>query len=191
LLTLLLAVVLPSLASGGPYEFRAEKNFANEIDGHRCKHLFVQRRDAGWVYRPTETAVGLVAKVCKEEPEPYKDAADSGTTYGGVLDGWHVVDQDTGKTTPLTLPQADDFSNPSFCGPWAAYWGIAEGVHNALIVTDLRNKKILKRVPIADVRLATDYMYHLAPATWNKDCTSARFKDERYIKTTVIDAKSN
>jgi hypothetical protein len=180
-----------ALAASTPYELRGEKQFSNEIDGHKCKQLFVKDREVAWVFGAARTDTGLIVRVCKKEAAPYQGAADPGTTFGGVLDGWYVVDMVTGKPSPLSLPQLTNFSNPVFCGPRAAYWGIDGHAAQSLVVADLRSKEIVKSVPIAKVELETDYMYHLASATWNKACDSATFNDERYIKATVIHAKSN
>lgn len=190
-LVVTLLVATPAWSGGATYELRGERLFDNEIDGHRCKQLYIGNREVGWIFGTTETDIGLIGRICKEEAAPFEGAADPGTTYGGVLDGWYVIDIKTRKASQLSLPTLNNFSNPSFCGRRAAYWGVSEGTHYSLVIADLSNKSILKAVPVGELALETDYMYHLAPATWSKNCSAATFADERYIKHTVIHAKSN
>ena len=173
------------------YELRGVKVFSNEVDSHKCKQLFVNNKEVVWVFGATGTDVGPIVRICKEAAEPNHGGADHGTIHGGVLNGWYIVDLATGETVALSLPHLTNFSNPEFCGSLAAYWGMDGYSTYSLIVADLRSKKIVKSTPITKVALETDYMYHLAPAVWNRECDSASFSDPRYIEATVIDAKFN
>jgi hypothetical protein len=171
-------------ATGVGYDLRGEKSFQNEIDSHVCKQLYVDGRAVDWVVDVVSTSVGLIGKICKQEPAPYSEAVEPSATYGGTLKGWFIFDLTNGRRKPLNLPGLSDFSNPSFCNRLAAYWGTTNGVEYSLVLADLTTGKIVKNLPIGRLNLETDYVYHLAPATWSGDCNTATFADERYLKTT-------
>jgi len=191
LLLPLLAATGLVCAEGVGYDLRGEKSFQNEIDSHVCKQLYVDGRAVDWVVGVASTSVGLIGKICKEEPAPYGETVEPGATYGGTLKGWFIFDLTNGGKKPLNLPGLSDFSNPSFCTRLGAYWGTANGVDYSLVLADLTTGKIVKNLPIGRLNLETDNLYHLAPATWSGDCMTATFSDERYLKTTVSLAESD
>lgn len=189
-ITILVAGIIAWAQVGG-YELRGEKKFENEIDSHLCKELFVRNRAVSWVSGATGTSIGVVARICKEVDPPFMGAASPGNLYGGVIRGWHIFDFTTGNASQLSLPGLGEFSNPSFCDQLVAYWSDSADSNYSLVVADLRTRLVVKKVPVGRLELATDYMYHLAPAAWDAGCTVATFNDERYIKETAIPAKSN
>lgn len=185
LLLPLLAATGLACAKGVSYDLRGEKRFQNEIDSHVCKQLYVDGRAVDWVVDVASTSVGLIGKICKQEPAPCGETDEPSTRYGGTLQGWLVFDRANGRKEPLNLPGLSDFSNPTFCTRLGAYWGTADGVDYSLVLADLTTGKVVKNIPIGRLNLETDYVYHLAPATWRGDCKTAAFADKRYLKTTV------
>jgi hypothetical protein len=167
-------------------ELRGSKNFSNEIDGHECQELILESRSAGWVSAPVKTDIGVIARVCEEEQQPYEGAAVPGSVHGGVASGWFVFGPSPDARRTLSLPDLSDFSNPSFCGHWASYWVPSEE-NGHLIVADLRSGAVIKSVAVGPLLLETDYMYHLAPATWSPNCCSVTFDDPRYIVKTDLE----
>jgi hypothetical protein len=95
------------------------------------------------------------------------------------------------NASQLSLPDLDEFSHPSFCGRFVAYWGVSGDSNYSLVVADLKTRVIVKKLPVGRLELETDYMYHLTPAVWDTGCTIATSSDQRYIRKTVIRAKSN
>lgn len=169
------------------YEFRSEKMFANEIDGHLCRKLFVGGREIAWVARNVETSVGLIVRLCEESVPTSDSPTGRDEVEGGVREGWSVVDLRDGTVRRLSLPGLGDFSNPSFCDGRAAYWAEVEGDSWALVVADLSSGAVLGSVPLGRLDLATDYMYALPQAAWSRDCRVARFEDERYLPVAGIE----
>jgi hypothetical protein len=173
------------------YEVRGTKLFENTIDGHECQELYLRDQSVAWVHSTVETSIGLVARICVEEEIPDWDSASPGTVYGGVRDGWHVIDIGTGVIKPLHLPSLSNYSNPAFCDGLAAYWAVRLAEPSSLILATLESGDIVREIPIGALELETDYMYHLNLPNWDAECQAVTFEHEGHIERTVIDAKSN
>jgi hypothetical protein len=184
LLPLFAATGLASANDVG-FDLRGEKTFQNEIDSHVCKQLYVNGHAVDWVVGTVSTSVGLIGKICNQEPAPYAETDKPNAVYGGTVKGWFIFNIADGRKKPLNLPGLSDFSNPTFCSRLGAYWGTANDVDYSLVLADLTTGGSLKNIPIGRLNLETDYVYHLAPATWSGDCKTATFADKRYLKTTV------
>jgi hypothetical protein len=164
------------------YELRDEKSFENAIDTHVCRQLHIGGRSVAWVFGIANTSMGPVARICQEESMPSGEVVTRGSAYVGTREGWYVFDIAYWRATPLTLPELNEFSNPTWCGRLGAYWGRGGDGNYSLVLADLKSGKLVARVLIGPLDLETDDESHLAPATWSKDCEAATFADKRYLK---------
>ena len=185
LVLLLCCTTSAAFAAVASYELRGERRFENSIDVHACRQLHVGGRAIAWVFGLASTSVGLVAKICQEEPIPPGEMVTPGSTYGGTREGRYVFDVNDGQARRLTLPGLNEFSNPTWCNRFGAYWGSDNHGNHSLVLADLKSRKSIRRVPNGRLTLATDYVGHLAPATWSKDCETATFSDERYLEKAI------
>lgn len=167
------------------YETRGLRVFENEILTHRCKQLYVDGKPVTWVTGEMKSAYGLITQICEEKEEPYPDAATAGSVFGGVKEGWYLVDS-VGNATRIMLPLLGYFSNPTVCGRFMAYWGDKGDKVDALVVSEIKEQKIVREISIGPLLLETDNPSHLRAPTWSKDCREAVFKDDRYIKITTL-----
>lgn len=190
-LILLLVGSTGTVFAGTGYELRGEKRFENSIDAHVCSQLHIGGRSVAWVFGLVNTSVGPVARICQEESMPSGEVVTLGSAYGGTREGWYVFDIADGRATPLTLPELNEFSNPTWCGRLGAYWGRGDDGNYSLVLADLTSEKLVTRTLIGPLDLETDDESHLAPATWSKDCEAATFSDKRYLKkATTLTAAS-
>lgn len=181
-LVLLLVGATGTAFAGTGYELRGEKQFENAIDVHVCRQLHIGGRSIAWVFGLANTAVGPVARICQEESMPPGEVVSRGSAYGGTREGWYVFDIADGRGSRLTLPELNEFSNPTWCGRLGAYWGLGGDGNYSLVLADLKSGKLVARALIGPLDLETDDELHLAPATWSKDCKVATFSDKRYLK---------
>lgn len=181
-LILLLVSSTGTAFAGAGYELRGERQFENVIDTHVCRQLYIEGRSIAWVYGLTSTSVGPIARICQEESMPSGEAVTRGSSYGGTREGWYVFRIADGRTTRLTLPELNEFSNPTWCGRLGAYWGRGGDGSYSLVIADLKTGKLVTRTLIGPLDLETDDESHLAPAAWREDCKAATFSDRRYLK---------
>jgi hypothetical protein len=163
------------------YQLSDKAIFENEIDSHNCEKLTVDNQFVGWVNGLAEVGTSLIFRLCIKEELPYEGAASEGAIYGGVDSGWYEL-RKTKRLKPekLILPKMNDFSNPSYCGSYIAYWG-AGGNHSYYAMVYHFGKRILlKDHLVGRSILETDNMYVLNPPKWSKDCTSVIFGDNHF-----------
>jgi hypothetical protein len=188
----LLAGSAISMSAAAPYELRGRKSFENEIDAHSCQELFIQGRSRGWINAPQEASADLIAKQCVADSSPSASTATSvGSVYGDVREGWYVIALRTGSVRPLKLPALGAFSNPSFCGRYAAYWANQADSTWSLAVADLDSGALVKEVAVGKLDLETDDVHVLPAPGWNKACTEAVFERQGFVKKTSVVVKSN
>jgi hypothetical protein len=163
------------------YQLSEKTLFENQIDGHDCEKLTVENQFIVWVNGLSEVEPSLVFRICTKGKPPYEGAAPEGAIYGGVESGWYELKK--GKRLQpqkLVLPKMNDFSNPSYCGSYIAYWGAGGNHSYYAMVYDLGKRILLEEKLVGRSILETDYMYVLNPAEWSKDCSSAIFVDEHF-----------
>ena len=168
------------------YQLSEKTLFENQIDGHDCEKLTVENQFVGWVNGLAEVGTLLVFRMCIKGEPPYEGAAPEGAVYGGVDSGWYELKK--GKRLQpqkLILPKMNDFSNPSYCGSYIAYWGAGGNHSYYAMVYDLGKRILLKEKLVGRAVLETDYMYVLNPPVWSKDCSSVIFDDKRFFKQKV------
>jgi hypothetical protein len=190
-LVLLLVGSTGTLSAGSGYELHGEKRFENSIDVRVCRQLYVGGRAVAWVFGITNTSVGPVARICQEVSMLPGEVVTRGSTYGGTRDGWYVFNVVDGRATQLSLPELNEFSNSTWCGGLGAYWGRDGDGNYSLVLVDLNSGKLVARALVGPLQLETDDEWHLASATWSKDCEAATFADKRYLKKTTTLTRAN
>jgi hypothetical protein len=167
------------------YQLSEKTVFENQIDSHECEKLTVDNHFIGWVNGLAEVGSSLIFRMCKKVDPPYEGAVCEGTIYGGVESGWYEL-RKSKRLQPqkLILPKMNDFSNPSYCGSYIAYWGVGGNHSYYAMVYDLGKRISLKEKLVGRAVLETDYMYVLNPPEWSKGCSSVIFGDE-YFKHKV------
>jgi hypothetical protein len=119
--------------------------------------------------------------MCIKEEPPYEGAAREGAIYGGVDSGWYELRKSKRlKPQKLILPKMDNFSNPSYCGSYIAYWGTGRNHSYYAMVYHLGKRILLKDKLVGRSILETDDMYVLNSPNWSKDCSSVIFDDEHF-----------
>ena len=165
------------------YQLSEKTLFENQIDGHDCEKLTVENQFVGWVNGLAEVGSSLIFRMCIKREPPYEGAAPKGAIYGGVDSGWYELKKSKPlQPQKLILPRMNDFSNPSHCGSYIAYWGREVKHSYYAMVYDLRKRILLKQKLVGRAVLETDYMYVLNPPAWSKDCSSVIFDDKRFFK---------
>lgn len=163
------------------YQLTDKTMFENEIDGHHCEKLLIQDQFIGWVTGIAEVGPSLVFRLCREEKPPFEGAASRGAVYGGVNRGWYEIrTKNHLKPQVLSLPKLSDFSNPSYCSSYIAYWGQEKNNLYYATVYHLGKRKLIKEDFVGQSDLETDYMYALNPPKWSDHCTSVDFSDVHF-----------
>ena len=164
------------------YQLSEKTLFDNQIDGHDCEKLTVDDQFIAWVTGLSEVGSSLIFRICTKAEPPYEGAAPEGAIYGGVASGWYELKKSTHlQPKKLILPKMNDFSNPSYCGSYIAYWGTGAKHTYYAMVYDLRKRILLKEKLVGYAVLETDYMYVLNPPAWSRDCSSVIFDDKRFF----------
>ncbi len=165
------------------YQLTEKTLFENQIDGHDCEKLTVENQFVAWVNSLSEVGPSLIFRVCTKGEPPYEGAAPEGAVYGGVDSGWYELKKSKRlQPQKLILPKMNDFSNPSYCGSYIAYWGAGGNHSRYAMIYDLGKRILLKEKLVGRAVLETDYMYVLNPPVWSKDCSSVIFDDKRFFK---------
>jgi len=163
------------------YQLSDKTMFENEIDSHYCEKLIMQDQFIGWVTGLAEVGPFLVFRLCREEKPPFEGAASRGAIYGGVNRGWYEIrSKDHLKPQVLSMPKLSDFSNPSYCGSYIAYWGQEKDNLYYASVYHLQKRKLIKEDFVGQSNLETDNMYILNPPKWSKGCASVDFSDVHF-----------
>ena len=169
------------------YQLSEKTLFENQIDGHDCEKLTVENQFVGWVNGLAEVGSSLIFRMCTKGEPPYEGAAPEGGIYGGVDSGWYEL-RKSKRLQPqkLVLSKMNDFSNPSYCGSYIAYWGAGGNHSYYAMVYHLGKRILLKEKLVGRSILETDYMYVLNPPEWSKDCSSVIFVDEHFKQKVTL-----
>lgn len=186
-----LAVATTSMSATAPYEVRGRKQFGNVIGAHSCQELLVRGQSLGWINSPQQVSAGLIVRPCVADNPATLSAASAERVEGNLGDGWHVVALQTGAMWQLRLPALGPFSNPSFCGRYAAYWAARSESTWSLMVADLDTAAVVRDVSAGKLDVATDDVTFLPAPMWNMACTEAVFEREGFVRRTSIVVESN
>ena len=187
LIILISIILLPLICFASDmikYKLIDKTPFENEIDKHYCEKIIIDGRMITWVTRLVEVGKSIVFRKCVVYKEPQEGTSTEGAIYGGVKSGWYEIKADNVHILKqLQLPKLNDFSNPSYCDSYIAYWGTDKNNTFYAMVANIDTKEVIRDYKLSNFIKETDFMYHLNPGIWASDCSAVTFKDERYIKT--------
>jgi hypothetical protein len=166
-------------------------SFENEIDGGSCFPLLFLGTTVAWIFRAHALPGRVIVQPCIEDGPSTSGHGEVRT--GHIDDHWYEAALTSGREPArlelrrLELPSWSYFSNPSFCGPFVAYWGLrpsssppAERLATAseeLLVElhDLGTRRSLLSKRMIDVELATDNSGTIPAPRWTEDCSAVLF----------------
>ena len=189
---LLLSLLVVSSVQAEDYELGNKIRFENTIDAHSCSELTIKNKSIGYVFDVVEVSDTLVFRMCeKYKPHPAFYVGE-GNIYGGVKEGWYIVNTPSHSPAKLKLPMLMNYSNPSYCGQYIAYWGNENNNKKWYgTVIDLNSNKQIEKVYLGEIELETDYMYHLKRPKWTENCSSVKFNDPRHIEEKNLTIRSS
>ncbi len=151
-------------------------NFENEIDTHACFPLIVKWEVVGWIHRAHVVPARVLVQRCVEFDPGIEQTR--GNRHGGVKEAWDRVIAGPGgqglRFVPVEPSAWALFANPSFCGPFVAYWGTPQ---SALVpsIYDFRTGQLVALKSLGAVALETDDESYLPRPAWDAACAKAAF----------------
>lgn len=149
-------------------------NFENEIDVHACFPLLVKGEVVSWIDRAHAVPPQVLVRRCVEFDPSTEQTR--GNRHGGVRESWDRVVTGPGELrfVPVTPTAWGFFANPSFCGPFAAYWGTPQETLAPSIV-DIRTGRLTASRSLGSVHLESDDESYLPRPVWDASCAKATF----------------
>jgi hypothetical protein len=178
--------------------------FTNDIYGAPCHPLFVVTGNSTTAagQRPTGTIIlwmnrahSVGGRVFVQPCEIAAPLSMSSTRIEGyVSNEWVEAALDPSPTSPqintrrLDIAGWSEFSNPSFCANYVAFWSLEENRTMSAIVVDLVRPQ--RRVATSFGRIdigESDMGWGVPSAAWSRSCASATFRteagDSRVLRT--------
>ncbi|MBM4253739.1 MAG: hypothetical protein FJ146_17360 [Deltaproteobacteria bacterium] len=159
------------LSLGEPQEF------SNGPEGFLCRPIIWQSKTLAWVHAVFLNGHQVLGTRCERNDSQAFNAVtgamiesyDALDSHESIL-GWDASNK---KVTfkKVQLPLRHLFSNPSYCGPLVAYWGIQkDGKQNIIyaVVYDTVTQKIRAKEEVGRATsFQTDASGYLPPAAWS------------------------
>ncbi len=151
-------------------------NFENEIDIHACFPLIVKWEVVSWIHRAHAVPSRVLVQRCVEFDPSIEQTP--GNRHGCVKEAWDRVVAGSGgqelRFVPVKPSAWELFANPSFCGPFVAYWGTPQ---KALVpsIYDFSTGGLVALNSLGTVELETDDGSYLPRPVWDAACAKASF----------------